>query len=111
MFNSAQGRVDMTRVAARDVPLAALQQRRGPADLTPRGVQARRAIGDHQQAGLDLQPALDEFARKRRADLAILRRRLHEAEEDLSPVIVTPTAVTISSSAKVLPSRSSATRS
>ena len=92
------------------MPLAALKQRCGPVHLTHGGVQVLRPIGDHEQARLDLQTTLDELAEKRLETLRF-RRCLHKAEEDLFAVIVTPTAATISSSANVLPSRSSATRS
>ena len=64
------------------MPLAALKERRGPTHLQHGGVQTLRPIGDHQQARLDLQTTLDELAQNRCADLAILGRRLHEAEED-----------------------------
>src|SRR5207248_5929112 len=42
-----------------------------------------RPIGVHEGDLLYLQPTLDELAQIRRTDLAILRRRLYEAEEDL----------------------------
>ena len=58
-------------------------------------------------AGFKLLPTLDELAQKRRADLAILGRRLHEAEEDLFARDRHADRRDHLSSANVLPSRSS----
>ena len=67
-------------------------------------------IGDHEHADIESQAALHELAEEAGTDFPIFCRRLHKAEEPFSPVIVTPTAATISSSANVLPSSSRATR-
>lgn len=63
-----------------------------------------RAIGDRQQPFLRAEPALHQPTEERRTDAPILRGGLDEAKDDLPASRVTPTAVTIPSSAKVFPS-------
>lgn len=74
-------------------------------------MQALGPVGDDQQAEIDPQAALNELAEKRGPDLPALRGGLQKAEQHFCPEIVTPSATTISSSANVLPSSSTATTS
>ena len=65
------------------MPLAALQLGRDAEDLAHGRVDTLGPVRHDQQARLHAQPPVDELAEKRGADLPILCRRLHEAEQHL----------------------------